>query len=98
MNKAFFIAPVLALFFAGCTMTPKYERPAAPVSDAWPHQPGASNEFSAADIPWNEFFDDPRLQRLVELSLTNNRDFRIAALRVEQARAQYRIQRSALFP
>jgi len=52
----------------------------------------------AADIDWREFFDDPRLQRLIEIALTNNRDLRVAALRVEQARAQYRIQRAQLFP
>jgi len=32
------------------------------------------------------------------LALENNRDLRVAALRVEQARAQYRIQRAELFP
>src|SRR5947209_8789094 len=32
------------------------------------------------------------------MGLGNNRDFRVAALRVEEARAQYRIQRAELFP
>jgi len=53
---------------------------------------------AAADIDWKEFFDDPRLQNLIRLALENNRDLRVAALRVEQARAEYRIQRSELFP
>ena len=96
MNR-FFIASTLGLLLAGCTMVPKYERPAAPVSSTWPLGQG-TNALTAADIPWTEFFDDPRLQRLIDLSLANNRDFRIAALRVEQTRAQYRIARSALFP
>jgi multidrug efflux system outer membrane protein len=52
----------------------------------------------AADIGWREFFRDPRLQRLIEMALTNNTDLRVAALNVEQSRAQYRIQRAALFP
>ncbi len=54
--------------------------------------------MATADIDWREFFDDPQLQTLIGLSLTNNRDLRIAVLRVEQSRAQYRIQRAALFP
>lgn len=88
----------LALLLAGCTMAPKYERPVAPVSPEFPLAPAATNGARAADIPWRQFFDDPRLQRLIELSLANNRDLRIAVLRVEQTRAQHRIQRAALFP
>jgi outer membrane protein, multidrug efflux system len=86
-----------ALVLGGCTMAPKYERPAAPVSQKWPHAEN-TNEFSAAAVPWNAFFDDEQLKKLISLSLANNRDLRVAALRVEQTRAQYRIQRSALFP
>ena len=41
---------------------------------------------------------DPRLQRLVEIALENNRDLRVAVLNVAATRAQYRIQRSTLFP
>jgi len=52
----------------------------------------------AADIEWTAFFKDARLKQLISLALTNNRDLRVAALNVESARAQYRIQRSALLP
>jgi multidrug efflux system outer membrane protein len=48
----------------------------------------------AADIGWRDFLTDPRLQRLVEIALANNRDLRVAALNVAQTRAQYRIQRA----
>ena len=50
------------------------------------------------DIGWREFFADERLRQLIELALANNRDLRVAALNIEQARAQYRIQRAELFP
>ncbi|HYG44842.1 MAG TPA: efflux transporter outer membrane subunit [Bordetella sp.] len=52
----------------------------------------------AADIGWRDFFRDPRLQVLIELSLVNNRDLRVAVQRVEEARAQYGIQRGAQWP
>jgi multidrug efflux system outer membrane protein len=52
----------------------------------------------AADIGWRAFFTDPAMQRLIEISLANNRDARIAAINVAAARAQYRIQRAELFP
>ncbi|MEO6035818.1 MAG: efflux transporter outer membrane subunit [Verrucomicrobiota bacterium] len=83
----------------GCTMVPKYERPVAPVSDVWPRGATLTNATStAAEIDWRDFFEDPRLKTLIERALENNRDLRVAALRVEQARAQYRIQRSELYP
>src|SRR5689334_18041831 len=98
MKKLFCFIVILVL--GGCTMAPKYERPAAPISQDWPINPNATNSTSVApaDVDWRTFFNDPRLQRLIELSLTNNRDFRIAALRVEQSRALYRIRRADLIP
>src|SRR5690606_6062712 len=57
-----------------------------------------SGAVPAADIGWREFFRDPRLQALIELSLVNNRDLRIAVERVEEARAQYGVQRGSQWP
>ncbi|WP_175658686.1 TolC family protein, partial [Burkholderia oklahomensis] len=94
----------------GCTLAPRYERPAAPVSGAFPTdgvyaaQPGAAsgarsaNGQTAADIGWREFFVDPRLQRLIDIALKNNRDLRVSVLNVEASRAQYQITRAGLFP
>jgi multidrug efflux system outer membrane protein len=100
MNTRCFSILMLATLFGGCTMMPKYERPSAPVTSAWPTGSTRTNgtDTAAAAIDWREFFDDPRLQRLIEIALANNRDLRVAALRVEEARAQYRIQRAELFP
>src|ERR1035441_124112 len=99
------LSPIIALFIlalAGCTLVPKYQRPAAAISPSWPAVPSETesptNAVPAADIGWREFFRDPRLQRLVELALTNNPDLRVAMLNVEQTRALYRVQRAALVP
>ena len=97
MKKSFFHTLAIITLLVGCTMVPKYERPQAPVSDAWPNATTSTNA-EASQIDWQEFFHDPRLQDLITIALQNNRDLRIAALRVEQARAQYRIQRAALYP
>lgn len=93
---------LLILGLAGCTLMPKYQRPAAAISPTWSQAPGqpnvSTNAVPAADIGWRDFFRDSRLQRLIELALTNNPDLRVAVLNVEQSRAQYRIQRAALLP
>ncbi|MGA2179349.1 MAG: efflux transporter outer membrane subunit [Verrucomicrobiota bacterium] len=100
-----YLSPLIALFvlaLAGCTLAPKYQRPTAAIAPTWPAVPGEkqspTNAVPAADIGWREFFRDPRLQRLIELALTNNPDLRVAVLNVAQSRAQYRIQRAALLP
>jgi multidrug efflux system outer membrane protein len=101
--KKFFLSVVLAsVTLTGCTLAPKYQRPAAPVVQTWPKNSATKNHANqtnaVADIGWREFFNDLRLQKLIELSLTNNRDLRVAVLNVEQTRAQYRIERAALLP
>jgi multidrug efflux system outer membrane protein len=53
---------------------------------------------AAAEISWRTFISDARLQRLIELALTNNRDLRVAVLNVQQSRAQYRVTRASSFP
>ncbi|MFP3534016.1 TolC family protein, partial [Burkholderia sp. SIMBA_042] len=80
------------------------ERPAAPVEaaypqgDAYPAANGAGQVPPAAELGWRDYFADPRLQRLIEVALQNNRNLRVAALNMDAYRAQYRIQRADLFP
>ncbi|MGH8142122.1 MAG: efflux transporter outer membrane subunit [Steroidobacteraceae bacterium] len=59
--------------------------------------PGARS-LPAPQIGWSDFFHDPRLRRLIELALANNRDLRVSALHVQEAAAQYRIVRAGLTP
>jgi multidrug efflux system outer membrane protein len=100
MSKRAIMFVGVVVLLGGCTLMPKYERPEAPVSSSWQNTSAKTNAstVAASDIDWREFFDDPRLQRLIELALENNRDLRVAALRVEEFRARYRIERAGLFP
>ena len=105
MNKFFTVLGFVGLAVTGCTLAPKYHQPVAPVAGTWPESAPAKSApvksfatNSVADIGWRDFFDDPRLQQLVGLALTNNRDLRVAVLNVEVSQAQYRIQRANLLP
>ena len=104
MTKTLCIPLGALLCLNGCsTMAPKYSQPAAPVTAAWPSGPSYKNttttsDKAVADIPWQKFFVDPQLRKLIALALENNRDLRVAALNIERSRAQYQIQRSDLFP
>ncbi|MDR6213208.1 efflux transporter outer membrane subunit [Paracidovorax wautersii] len=89
-----------AALMAGCSFIPTYERPAAPVPTAFNAAEAAApvGAKAASDIDWKEYFADPRLQQLIGIALENNRDLRVAVLNIEQARAQFQIQRADLFP
>ena len=96
---------IMTLLLGGCaSMAPPYERPAAPVASSFPDAAqaaaaaGVAGTQPAADIDWPQFFTDPRLKKLIELSLQNNRDLRTAVLNIERVRAQYQVQRSEQFP
>jgi multidrug efflux system outer membrane protein len=91
-------AIVLVAVSSACTMAPRYERPTAPIENTYDSGESNSVSTSAADVLWRDVFRDPQLQELIGRALANNRDLRVAALNVEAARAQYRIQRSALVP
>jgi multidrug efflux system outer membrane protein len=86
-----------ALWLAGCTMMPSYERPPAPVAAQYPAATHAATE-PAREVAWRAFFADERLRKLIEFSLTNNLDLRAAVLNVELSRAEYRVTRSQLLP
>ncbi len=98
-----------AVMLSGCSLVPDYLRPGLPVSEAWPDGPAyrsppapvaspANPVVAAEAIGWRDFFTDPQLQALIEIALRNNRDLRVATLNVAGAEAQYRVQRSDLFP
>ena len=95
MRKSFVTTLVVALLTGACSLVPRLDPVSASVSAKFP---GKTVGAVSADIAWQKFFTDPRLRKLVEASLANNRDLRIATLNVEQARAQYSISRSELFP
>jgi multidrug efflux system outer membrane protein len=80
----------------GCvSLAPSYERPAAPVPA---NLPGGNGTASAASLPWRQFVRETRLQRVIDQALAQSRDLRRAALQIEAARAQYRIQRAQALP
>ncbi len=98
------LAAVAAAVLSGCAMIPAYERPPLPVAAEWPAGAAAPALAGvpatplAADIPWADFVGDARLRELIALSLANNRDLRMATLRIEQVRAQYQIRAADQLP
>lgn len=96
------IAVGAALLLAGCSsLATRTEIPAAPVAQTWPEDAAVldgPDGPAAHALHWRDYFTEPELAALIETALANNRDFRVALLRVEEARALYGIQRSERFP
>ncbi|MHA0317242.1 efflux transporter outer membrane subunit [Sphingomonas melonis] len=102
MTRKIVLALLGASALAGCNLAPKYVRPEGAVPAALPQRgvyPAAATDApDVSKIGWQTFFTDDRLRKTIALGLENNRDLRVAAANVLQARAQYRIQRADLVP
>lgn len=94
------LAAVLAL--GACNFAPRYVRPVGAVPPSLPeggvYPPAATDAADLSAIGWRDFFTDQRLRDVIATGLENNRDLRLAAANVLQARAQYRVQRANLLP
>jgi outer membrane protein, multidrug efflux system len=100
------VALLAVIAISGCTMAPKYTKPASPVPAQWPTGAAYIYFENAADestplistLSWREFITDENLQKVIETALNNNRDLRVAALNVERAKALYGIGRVSFLP
>ena len=87
-------ALLVALLAGGCTVGPDYVRPEVDV----PKDYGVAQAPAPAPQRWWTLFGDRVLDGLVEEALAGNRDLRIAAARIDQARAQFGIVRADQLP
>src|SRR5579864_2705204 len=95
-------AGLTAILLAGCMVGPNYHRPVvqAPAAfrDLSENPQVQAQVASYADLPWWQIFQDPQLQELIRTALKQNYDMQIATERINAARAQVAVTRSALFP
>ncbi len=91
-------ALALALLAAGgCAVGPDYHRPKTGVPAAYRFDPNPVPQ-SFGDKGWWEIYQDPLLLQLIDTALANNFDVRIAAARVDEARAMLGIARLQQLP
>lgn len=86
---------------AGCVnLAPDYQRPERPVPEQFSQSRNAlaPSVNGYADTGWRAFFVDPQVSRLITEALNNNRDLRMAALKVQEALAQYNVTDADRYP
>lgn len=98
MKKQMIAMVVLSSVLAGCTVGPKYHRPAVAAPAAFRGDVAQAPSASLADAKWFEVFKDEQLQTLIRTALEHNYDVQEAAARVEAARASLGITRSDQYP
>src|ERR1700756_4573672 len=102
MNRSI-AAVLLAGGLAGCSLTPAYrappsvEPPPAAFKEAGEWK-GAEPMAAAPKGNWWTVLNDPRLDHLESRLDTANQNIKAAVARLQQARAETRIQRASLFP
>ena len=92
------LGALAAGLLTGCAVGPDYKRPPVTPPDTFRFQTTPGETASLADTPWWEAFGDPALKSLIEQALAGNYNVRIAAARVQQARAQAAVAKSPFFP
>lgn len=86
---------------AGCvSLAPEYRRPEAPVPRQFSLSRNGLTPAAAGyqDTGWRNFFVDPQVAGLITEALKNNRDLKMAALKVEEARAQFNVTDADRYP
>src|SRR5580692_1632431 len=92
------LAP-MALFLTSCAIGPNYTRPQVTAPTQFRGaQPAVAPADSIANLSASDLFHDPTLTALLKTALSQNNDLHIAVERVLEARSQYGITRSAIFP
>ena len=86
---------------SSCTMIPDLLTPSFSAAKEWNKVDNHSLELGdnfATEMDWKTFFNSPELHLIIGTALQNNKDLKIAALNVDEARALYRIDRASLYP
>lgn len=90
---------VLVSVLGSCALSPEYRRPDNPVPGGFVDSAAREAVAQAGGLlDWRGFFCDATLRGLIELALRENRDLRVAMLKVEQLRLQHQISQAEARP
>jgi NodT family efflux transporter outer membrane factor (OMF) lipoprotein len=87
-----------SLSLVGCMVGPDYTRPPVPTAKQWVEAPTTQISTDPAKLDWWASFNDPVLDKLVQMAYQQNLSLQVAGLRVLEARAQRGIAVGNFFP
>jgi len=88
----------LSLLLISCAMGPDYSRPDIATPGSFRMAAAEGELKSISNLPWWELLRDEELQKLVRISLNENKDLEQAVARVEEFQARLSIARTDFVP
>lgn len=92
---------LMAVAFSSCNIYKKYDLPVEDSQLVGDYGKAVEAPVDSTSLPylgWEKIFQDPKLQNLIRLALTNNKDLKNAKLNVDIARAQLKGAKLSYFP
>jgi len=89
---------IAAALLSACSITKKYERPAALSTDKLYRDEASADTTTIADMPWQSVFKDEKLNALIQKGLDQNLNLKNAIENIVQARASLRQSKLAYYP
>jgi multidrug efflux system outer membrane protein len=87
---------VVIIFLTGCMLGPDFQKPVIDTPERFRFSDEEAEEV--VNLKWWELFNDPVLNSLVTTALIDNKDVRIAASRIDEARASLGFTRADQYP
>lgn len=87
---------VIALVVSGCKLGPDYIQPKPNIPASY--RLDYPSDTTIINMPWWQLFKDTVLQNIIETTLENNRDLKVAYLRTQESALQMDIVKSNLYP
>ncbi len=104
-NRNIFYMVCATALLSSCHIYKAYDRPEEITADGIYRDPisqtdtlAVSDTTNMGNLPWQEIFQDPKLQVLIEEGLANNVDMQAAILRVEEAKVLLTSARLSFLP
>ncbi|MGH7259307.1 MAG: efflux transporter outer membrane subunit [Nitrospiraceae bacterium] len=89
---------LLCAALTACAMGPDYQRPKTPSADGFRMAEGSPEAQSIANLPWWELLRDEELQKLIRVTLEENKDLKRAVASVDEFQARVLVAKMDFAP
>ncbi|NGP87228.1 efflux transporter outer membrane subunit [Fodinibius halophilus] len=80
---------ILATILSSCLATKSYKKPDVNTQNLYPFEQLSMDSSSLAEMPWQQVFKDPQLQKLIQEALKNNFNLKQAIEQIRIAEANF---------
>ena len=89
---------LLAVFLSSCLATKSFKKPDIETQNLYPFEQVSLDSTTLANMPWQEVFEDPQLQDLIEEALDNNLELQNAIQQIRVAEANFYEGKMSMLP